>query len=160
MSRLLFFYGTLMSGDVRESVPERAGLRRVGPGRIRGDLYSVHDGFPAFVTGDGVIVGEVWEAPSDAILRGALHVTDAIEGYHEKRPEDSMYLRETHPLLDDPDGRVVQVYRWNRPVAGRDRSLRLATWPDDEFDEDEPDGIVEVGGETFLVDWKTEADRH
>jgi gamma-glutamylcyclotransferase (GGCT)/AIG2-like uncharacterized protein YtfP len=123
MTRLLFFYGTLMKGDSRGAIGERHGLRLVGPGKLRGDLYSVGDSFPAAMPGDGVILGEVWEAPDDAILRGALHVTDSIEGYRESDPESSMYLREIHPLLDDEQSREVIVYRWNRGVQFGMRGL-------------------------------------
>jgi gamma-glutamylcyclotransferase (GGCT)/AIG2-like uncharacterized protein YtfP len=175
----------LLIARVWSGAPERPGLRLVGAAKIRGDLYSIGSAFPAFVTGAGEIVGEVWEAANDAILRGALHVTDAIEGYRE-RPDGSpdpwsMYLREEHPLIDDADGRTVLVYRWNadrrRGMAGltpipsgswreHTRTSPAFSWMADrepepvDYDADEPDGTMLLDdGSTVILDWKTTADR-
>lgn len=119
MPTLLFFYGTLMgdTGTVRSGLLDRGGLGRlVGEGRIRGDLFAVSGGaFPAFMSGDGEIVGQVWEVADEHLVE-VLHMTDGIEGYRPGHPEFSMYLREEHALLDDD--RTVLCYRWNRPVPG------------------------------------------
>jgi gamma-glutamylcyclotransferase (GGCT)/AIG2-like uncharacterized protein YtfP len=168
MTRLVFFYGTLMSGHMRAGAAQRAGLRLVGPARIRGDLYSVHDSFPAFVTGAGEITGEVWEAPDDNVLRSALRVTDRIEGYDE-RSHSGMYLREEHPLLDDAEGRTVLVYRWNdapsrlRPIPSGDWRAYCRALREPEPEEDELEGadvvLSDGRGGVIYADWKAGADR-
>lgn len=109
----LFFYGTLMSHEGRShalgdlAVPVSTGL-------LRGDLYSVSDAFPAFVEGDGVVVGEVWRPRDERDLSEILRILDGIEGYVEGRPDWSMYLREERALL--APNVVAYTYRWNRPV--------------------------------------------
>jgi gamma-glutamylcyclotransferase (GGCT)/AIG2-like uncharacterized protein YtfP len=112
----LFFYGTLMSDEVRGSV--LGGLaRRVGDATISGDLYDVGY-FPALVPtdSDGRVCGEVWE-----VLPGygpsALAITDRIEGYREGDPR-SMYVRERVEALLATGERVeVETYRWNSSTA-------------------------------------------
>lgn len=130
MTRLMFFYGTLMKGtdSIRSSVPEHLGMRFVGKAQLRGDLHAVYSGaFPAYMEGEGTITGEVWELPDDpAAVQACYSRLDSIEGYREDRPETSMYLRVERPLLDDGEGRTVQTYLWNHgrdgltPIPGGD----------------------------------------
>jgi gamma-glutamylcyclotransferase (GGCT)/AIG2-like uncharacterized protein YtfP len=136
---LLFFYGTLMSGDGRGSVLTgrdtsigRVDLAKpVARGAIRGLMYDAGGGmFPAVTEGDGVVHGEVWEAPDEAHLRAALGITDRIEGYRGPGVPGNLYDRVELPLLsieqqraDVPliePGDTVLTYRWadaNRYLA-------------------------------------------
>jgi gamma-glutamylcyclotransferase (GGCT)/AIG2-like uncharacterized protein YtfP len=112
----MFFYGTLMSGHGRDGWMRRYG-KPVGRGTLRGDMYQVNGGgFPCFVTGEGTVHGEVWEADSPGALAAMIRECDNIEGYIE-RSHTGMYLRERHTLLsgegDASEGDEVWVYRWN-----------------------------------------------
>lgn len=157
---LLFFYGTLMSGHGRGNVLSGrdvlvGGERRVidlaepvARGTIRGVLHDAgHAAFPALVEGDGVVHGEVWEAPTEAHLRAALTVTDAIEGYREGGAHN-LYDRIEVPLLAVEQQRAdyaliepgvtVLTYRWGDsarslgPVipSGDWRTYRPDRWDD------------------------------
>lgn len=128
----LFFYGTLMSRGQRGSVI-RDLARPVGEGTIRGDLYAVGScSFPAFVTGNGVVHGEVWEAFSPLAYVEALRATDSIEGFRIEAPEQSMYLRERHVLLSGTGkaqaGETVFTYRWNDTWSVGGPLIRSGSW--------------------------------
>lgn len=151
---LLFFYGTLMSSHGRGNVLAdrdtnigRVDLAEpVARGTIRGDLYAV-SAFPGLVEGDGVVHGEVWEAPTAAHFRAALSITDAIEGYRAPGDRHNMYERIEVPLLTVgaselggaaglKAGDTVLTYRWNFAVRGpiipsgdwRDHDVSQAAW--------------------------------
>src|SRR4051812_42734321 len=106
-----FFYGTLMSREGRGSAIDQL-AHPVSPALLRGDLYSVHGSFPAYVEGHGLIVGELWEANDESDVPAILPRLDAIEGYCEQRPETSMYLRVERALVA-PQDTVVYTYLWN-----------------------------------------------
>jgi gamma-glutamylcyclotransferase (GGCT)/AIG2-like uncharacterized protein YtfP len=127
---LLFFYGTLMSGHGRGNVltgrQTNVGVidlaTFVARGTIRGVMHDAGGGaFPALVDGDGVVHGEVWEAPTPQHLAAALVITDGIEGYREGGV-NNLYDRIGVPLLSveqqradfaliEP-GDTVLTYRW------------------------------------------------
>jgi gamma-glutamylcyclotransferase (GGCT)/AIG2-like uncharacterized protein YtfP len=118
----LFFYGTLMSREGRGGFLPADAVRSIRPAAIRGDLYDV-GWFPAYLPGDGIVVGEVWEiepGSEDEVLA----ITDSIESYRPDAPERSMYVRETVRTLD---GEEVQAYRWN----GLYGMLRARIWSGD-----------------------------
>lgn len=120
-----FFYGTLMSEEGRAGA--LAGLARpVANALCRGDLFAVHGGaFPAMLDGDGVVVGEMWEALDESLVPQILARLDSIEGYREDHPEASMYLRVERTLLAPQQ--LVWTYVWNTaPTRGYDRMSGLS----------------------------------
>lgn len=63
----LFVYGTLRSGG--DAVGLLRGCRLAGTGRVAGTLYDLGD-YPALVLdGRGLVEGEVWRCPADALGR-------------------------------------------------------------------------------------------
>jgi gamma-glutamylcyclotransferase (GGCT)/AIG2-like uncharacterized protein YtfP len=103
----VFVYGTLMSGG-RLNTYGMEGATFVRPATMRGTLWSVGQGFPAFTDNDpfdGVVHGELWDVDFDTLQR-----LDGIEGFRRHQPEHSMYLRVIRRTLF---GEPVWVYLWN-----------------------------------------------
>lgn len=81
----VFVYGTLRTGDIRaggDSFKEMIALEAYIEGFDMLDL----GGFPGLVPGNNRIRGEVHEYSHFRTL-------DMIEGYHEKDPKSSFYIR-------------------------------------------------------------------
>jgi gamma-glutamylcyclotransferase (GGCT)/AIG2-like uncharacterized protein YtfP len=83
---------------------------------MRGDLYGVGSMFPAMTDGDGVVTGQLWRAHAPELMPQLFADLDAIEGYREDAPSQSMYLREQRPLIT-PDGQRAWTYVWNNSTA-------------------------------------------
>jgi gamma-glutamylcyclotransferase (GGCT)/AIG2-like uncharacterized protein YtfP len=123
VSDLVFFYGTLMAGFDRR---RRAGiddrLRYIGRGAIQGALFDLGL-YPAAVPApDGYVWGEVYEMTGAAVVLAAL---DAIDGYTEDNPDQSLYTRSrASVLLPDSTMAEAWVYFYNAPLgkAARIRS--------------------------------------
>ena len=101
---LMFVYGTLRRGECRNSVMDAGQF--VGKGLLRGFAMLDLGAFPGIVpsTGDGVVVGEVYEV-GDALVRRL----DKIEGVPH------LYTRDG-AVLDD--GRHVEMYVLRRDAHG------------------------------------------
>lgn len=127
---LIFFYGTLMSRGTRGGYLSGY-AEPTGPGTIEGLLYIVGGGaFPAYLPGEGTIVGEVWQplggSDSERIrnMDAALMIADQIEGY-DPGGSWSMYVRESVLL---GDGRRAWTYRWNSGPEGLDGPVPSGSW--------------------------------
>lgn len=118
--RLVFFYGTLMSGFER---PGRTRLdeqlRPVGRGSIAAALFDVGLYPAAIPATDSRVWGEVHEMSEPSVVLPAL---DEIEGYSVSEPVTSLYTREEVPVTLD-DGRQVHawVYFYNAPLGRAER---------------------------------------
>jgi len=74
----IFVYGTLKRGEVREQCWPRPPIS-VKPATVRGALYDLGS-YPALVTGDDAVAGELWQiAPDD--IEGTLVALDRVEGF-------------------------------------------------------------------------------
>lgn len=129
---LYAFYGTLMSrdgyeGGVSLTSGVSAGASR-GECRIPGLMYSVNGMYPALVTGEGVVHGELWEVRPEWAMQAQVRL-DQIEGYRADREAGSLYLRRRVRLLE-PDVEAW-VYIWN------DHPQRLAPIPSGRWSRDE-----------------------
>jgi gamma-glutamylcyclotransferase (GGCT)/AIG2-like uncharacterized protein YtfP len=110
---LLVLYGSLRRGEesYRKLDLDRR-LRFLSRCAVRGRLYDLGP-YPAFVEGDGITRGELFE-PADATILADL---DAFEGYDPADPAGSWYVRQ--PIrLDGPSAEAF-IYRYNGPVDGR-----------------------------------------
>jgi gamma-glutamylcyclotransferase (GGCT)/AIG2-like uncharacterized protein YtfP len=128
----LFVYGTLrnIAGRNGSAEPEqaariRAQLQRngqwLGRGYCRGRLYRV-GWYPALVPSPlatDQVRGEVFRLLRPQSL---LAILDKYEGFIERAPSSSHYLRERATVTMD-DGHVLTawVYRYNRPTASLER---------------------------------------
>ena len=103
----VFVYGTLRLGDVRGGVDSFEEM--LAPeAYIEGfDMLDL-GGFPGLVPGDNRIRGEVHEYKH-------LHTLDMIEGYQEKDPKSSFYIRRK-VNVETPEGvtKGCWVYCLNR----------------------------------------------
>lgn len=131
----LFFYGTLMSGDLRSHVLREV-AEPVGPASIHGDLYVVGmASFPALVLpalpSRRVVHGELWRPLGDTdAMRlhnfiAAIRITDGIEGYFPGDDERSMYVREQVALRE---GGTAWTYRWNEPDHWLTARIESGSW--------------------------------
>jgi gamma-glutamylcyclotransferase (GGCT)/AIG2-like uncharacterized protein YtfP len=112
MLRTIFVYGTLQRGQRREPCWPCA-PQCVTPGFVAGRLYDLGP-YPALVEGDGVVSGELWELPPEAMPE-TLAVLDEIEGYGGPAGEN-LYWRVTTAVhtdasLSDPQPRRAYVYK-------------------------------------------------
>jgi gamma-glutamylcyclotransferase (GGCT)/AIG2-like uncharacterized protein YtfP len=124
--------------------------------RIPGNIYSVHDSFPALMLDDEVddvldpagypstVVGRVWRVPEDPDLRSqVVWELDTLEGFIPDQPWNSMYLRQRVELVEPAVS--AWVYVWN----GRFDNMRQITSGDWRMDRDRQimQGIKDVGTE-------------
>jgi len=122
VTRLIFFYGTLMTPFNRPGrIRVDSQLTFKGHGRIAAALFDLGM-YPAAVPAghdDARVRGEVYEMANAAAV---LHILDEIEGYRSTEPRASLYTRQlTEVTLED--GRVVDAwaYFYNAPVRGAAR---------------------------------------
>jgi gamma-glutamylcyclotransferase (GGCT)/AIG2-like uncharacterized protein YtfP len=122
VSRLIFFYGTLMTPFNRPGrIRVDSQLTFKGHGRIAAALFDLGM-YPAAVPADhddATVRGEVYEMANAAAV---LRVLDQIEGYSPTEPGASLYTRRpTQVTLED--GCVVDAwaYFYNAPVGGAAR---------------------------------------
>lgn len=140
---LVFVYGTLRQGGVREMPRLFPQCPFVGVGMAQGRLYDfgAYPGFMPAAEDAGDVIGEVYEVP--AIVLRAL---DDIERYEPQNEAGSYYLRrEVNVTLQDGSCVVAWVYVYNpdfydlhHPIAGNDwiahaaakGDLPAESWPD------------------------------
>jgi gamma-glutamylcyclotransferase (GGCT)/AIG2-like uncharacterized protein YtfP len=117
LTRLVFFYGTLMTGFDRR---RRAGiddrLTFAGRGWISATLFDLGI-YPAAVPApDTRVWGEAYYMTDSAAVLSAL---DGIEGYRAEDPDRSLYIRtETPVTLEDGRVEIAWVYFYNAPLGG------------------------------------------
>ena len=115
MTERVFFYGTLRTGFTRRpQLGVDLKLTFLGHGAIEALLFDLGL-YPAAVPGDGRVRGEVFETddPMSVLTR-----LDAIEGYRQTAPDQSLYIR-THVPVTLEDGRTMTawVYFYNAPLG-------------------------------------------
>ena len=85
----------------------------LGMAKTRGILYDVGR-YPAMVSGNGTVVGEVYDLEPEQ-----LKIIDLLEGYEEKAPSCSHYIRIRVPVIfEDAKSDEAEVYLYNRTVHG------------------------------------------
>jgi gamma-glutamylcyclotransferase (GGCT)/AIG2-like uncharacterized protein YtfP len=114
----VFVYGSLMEGQYNSRVLNGLEVKRE-QGQLEGyDLFDTRHGYPAILTGEGRVYGEVLhfteEEYEDALLR-----LDRLEGYFAPKEEHSLYLRRS-VVITVKGGKSVEcwVYVWNRSRSG------------------------------------------
>ena len=123
----LFVYGTLMRGEANHA-RFCADALTIEPAVTTGRLYHLPMGFPAMVEADnGQVFGEAMTFPD---LAAVLRQTDLLEGYHQLRPDSSMYRRIVVPVQIEPSGRRVTAwtYIWNRALPQGATLLPTGRW--------------------------------
>lgn len=68
--------------------------REIVTGETPGELYALPEGYPAFLRGDGVVVGELVTV-SDSHALALLRQLDRFEGYYGKGISANLYVRDT-----------------------------------------------------------------
>ncbi|MCC6735823.1 MAG: gamma-glutamylcyclotransferase [Bauldia sp.] len=107
----LVLYGSLRRGEPAygsHGLDRR--LRFVMPCTIRGRLFDCGP-YPAFVPGDGIVHGELFEAMDTSIVSDL----DAFEEVDPANPAGGLYARE---LIAIEEGGYAFVYRYNPPIEG------------------------------------------
>ncbi len=115
MSKYLFVYGTLLPDKAPTEIAHAVSkLRIVGKGQTRGRLYDFGD-FPGAIiepSARSSVTGLVYEIPQDPKL---LHALDIYEGFDERHPAGSLFLRRKRLVTLDNGRRVLSwVYEYNR----------------------------------------------
>lgn len=109
----LFVYGTLTQGLGLAN--KLANATFLGHGLTQGTLYDLGSfpGFKATDNAENVVYGELYQVDTQT-----LKTLDRIEGYYPDQVDDSMYVRETIPVVSFQDARTVhaQVYVYQREV--------------------------------------------
>lgn len=120
MSKLVFFYGTLMTGfDRRRRTGIENKLRYVGRGWIRAALFDLGIFPGAIPAPEERVWGEVYEMDDPASILAAL---DDIEGFRPDDPDRSLYHRdETEVTLERGGVDRAWVYFYNAPLGGAQR---------------------------------------
>lgn len=112
----IFVYGTLQQGEERAPLWPRSPLS-ITPATIAAELYDLGP-YPAIVTGDDVVGGEVWQlAPRDMAI--TLEVLDEIECFGQEGVD--LYLRKVVNCLLE-DGETVTAFTYflaDEPLARR-----------------------------------------
>lgn len=107
-NRMVFVYGTLMSGEANHRYLEDGTC--IGKAAIKGyDMYDV-GWYPAIVPGDGLIVGELYR-----VSKFDMPAIDSLEG------EGSLYIKRCEWITLNGDTHLAFVYIYNRDVSGLER---------------------------------------
>jgi gamma-glutamylcyclotransferase (GGCT)/AIG2-like uncharacterized protein YtfP len=120
MTKYLFVYGTLMSGDAPAEIARAVRkLSLVGDGWTTGRLYAFDD-YPGaiFSAGSSKVVGQVYELAGGMNL---LRKLDIFEKFDERHPGRSLFVRSKRMIrLDDGRRLLAWVYEYNRnPSKGQ-----------------------------------------
>jgi len=104
VKHLVFVYGTLRSGQVNASLMN--GARFIARATARGRLYACR--WPAFIDGDGFVVGELYEVDDEQLA-----CLDAFED------EGVSYARERREVRDESGANhAAWIYRWLGSLEG------------------------------------------
>lgn len=112
-----FVYGTLMTGFRNHNYLLEGRTRIIVNASAKGTMFSV-GGFPALIESpmDGEIKGELAYIQPDKYER-VMKELDGLEGYYERFPERSMYLRKKTTVMTAGGAPVeAWVYYWNRSI--------------------------------------------
>jgi gamma-glutamylcyclotransferase (GGCT)/AIG2-like uncharacterized protein YtfP len=110
---MIFVYGTLRRGGVREMERLFPGSVFLGVGRVRGRLYDLGE-YPGLVLDEraGEVVGEVYRVSGETLV-----ALDEIEDF---RPDDSfksLFVRKRVDVMGDEATRRCWIYVWNRQAG-------------------------------------------
>jgi len=133
MSDKFFVYGTLKKGGYfAKQFDELRTNSKVA--KLKGfDLFKIGGGnnswFPGIIEGKGTVIGELHEYDKEHIKRVFKHM-DAIEGYSEKYPVDSMYRREKAVVeLEDGSKEEANIYIFNSKIPKGYPQVKSGDWP-------------------------------
>ena len=106
----LFVYGTLRKGfRLHKYLADKS--RFIGTGMMQGILYDLGDYPGVMPSGEGEVLGEVYEL-EDSLIQ--LEELDDIEGFYPDQNETSMFIRSlTDVKLTD--GNIVQAWVYVLP---------------------------------------------
>lgn len=90
----VFVYGTLMKGFWNHERYLEGRISRITPAKTQGLLYHLPEGYPAFLEGDGIVIGEVIEPVDENLLESL----DRLEGYR-KWSSNNLYVRDKKKVL-------------------------------------------------------------
>ena len=107
--RLVFVYGTLMSGEANHHYLKSSTC--LGKATIEGyDMYDV-GWYPAVVAGDNLIIGELYQIPLDDMAS-----IDSLEG------EGTLYTKKCETITDaDGNTHLAFVYVYNKDVSSLEK---------------------------------------
>ncbi|OOB77303.1 MAG: hypothetical protein ATN34_04370 [Epulopiscium sp. Nele67-Bin002] len=105
---MIFVYGTLMKGYSNHDRCLGGYVVGLMRGTIRGKLYHMREGYPALITGDDEVYGEIMVIEDER----ALIWLDELEDYDSSR-EDNLFNRTIEKVTLE-DGKIIecQVYTY------------------------------------------------
>jgi len=106
-----FVYGTLKTGECRESVFSsycKSGDYTVKPARIRAELYDLGY-YPAILEGNNIVRGEMVTIEDPEDYKVLLDRIDAIEGYSE-HSDHNLYNRKKVTVFSDGEEHEAWAY--------------------------------------------------
>ena len=100
----VFVYGTLRKGDSRYGVLDDC--KCIAEEAYLDGYVMLHlGGFPGIISGDGRVLGEIYEIDSTILAR-----LDSIEGYRDDDPGHSLYIRTSVDAFFDDGNSVPMNY--------------------------------------------------
>jgi len=100
----VFVYGTLMKGFGNHRRYLEGRISCITPGKTRGLLYHLPQGYPALLEGDEIVEGEIVEPVDENLLESL----DRLEDYSEGR-SNNLYVRVARNILEE-DGKEVTCW--------------------------------------------------
>jgi len=122
----VFVYGTLMKGFSNYKRYLEGRIRRVTPGRTRGLLYHLPEGYPALLEGSGIVEGEIMEPVDEALLK----TLDWLEGY-DKQGGNNEYVREVRNILTEEGQQMncwIYIYADEKYAKGNGILVTDGNW--------------------------------
>lgn len=113
----VFVYGTLLKGENLNSFLNDSPF--IGYGFTQGVLFDLGY-YPGIKEGHDHFYGELYEVNDQT-----LHQLDQLEGYYEKNPDQSLYIRTEVAIIMLHDGSLEQayVYFYNRECADENKII-------------------------------------
>ena len=121
---VVFVYGTLRRGGVREMERSFPGSVYLGAGRVRGRLYDLGK-YPGLVLDEraGEVVGELYLVSGEMLA-----AIDKLEDYRAEDSFASLFVRKRADVVGEEGTRRCWVYVWNRQVGPRLATVDTGDW--------------------------------
>lgn len=122
--RHVFVYGTLMKGLSNHQVIQPF-IKSIEQASLQGQLFHLPYGYPAMMSGEGVVFGELVEldGPEEALV-----ALDQLEDYYGAGNPNNLYNRVLREVeVANGQGVMAYVYLWANPEELPEMGVRVVS---------------------------------
>jgi len=117
----IFVYGTLMKPFENYKLYLEGRISHIIPGKTYGLLYHLPEGYPALLSGNEIIEGEVMESVDENLLQSL----DRLEDYDEWS-DNNLYIREIRSIWTEYGEMLCWVYVYNDERYAKENGILVS----------------------------------